>query len=159
MLTVPYYNKPSQNGLYNHFFELSQKSSKPIILYNIPSRTGINLSPLTISNLYNNCENIIAIKESSNSLDQIIKINRLCNIQVFAGDDSSIIPVMSLNGCGVFSVASQIVPELITSVVDKCLEQNFIKANELFNNYSLFLDHLIIESNHTQIKYILYIIN
>ena len=92
MLTVPYYNKPSQNGLYNHFFELSQKSSKPIILYNIPSRTGINLSPLTISNLYNNCENIIAIKESSNSLDQIIKINRLCNIQVL-GDDSSIINI------------------------------------------------------------------
>jgi 4-hydroxy-tetrahydrodipicolinate synthase len=156
MLTVPYYNKPSQNGLYSHFYELSEKSSKPIILYNIPSRTGVNLNPKTIAELYNNCENIVGIKESSGSLDQIIKIKRSCKIDVFAGDDAFIIPTLSLNGCGVFSVASQIVPELITGVVDKCLEQNYREAFELFNNYSLFIENMFIETNPVPIKYMLY---
>ena len=157
MLTVPYYNKPSDNGLLGHFYELSEKSSRPIILYNIPSRTGVNLKPDSIAQLYKNCENIVGIKESSGSLEQIIKIKRLCNIDVFAGDDALIIPTLSLNGCGVFSVASQAIPELITNVVDKCLEQNYREAFELFNGYSLFIENMFIETNPVPIKYILYI--
>ena len=121
MITVPYYNKPSQKGLYTHFKLLSDNTKLPIVLYNIPSRTGINLLPNTIIQLYDTCDNIVAIKESSRNLDQIIKLKRVCNIDIFSGDDELILPILSLGGCGVFSVASSIIPNTISDIVDHCL--------------------------------------
>lgn len=131
MVTVPYYNKPSQEGIIKHFEIISQNEdliSKKMILYNIPSRCGVNMNPETISHVYNTCENIVAIKEASGSLNQVMDIKRRCNIQIFSGDDSLLLPTLSIGGCGVISVIGNILP------------------NEIHNIYSLYRDGFIKES-------------
>ena len=114
MVTVAYYNKPSQEGIFKHFSTISQLvGDKPIMMYNIPSRCGVNMTSQTIIRLYNEFENIVAIKEASGNLGQILDIINSCNIDVFAGDDSQLVPVMSIGGKGVVSVYANINPTVI----------------------------------------------
>src|SRR3954471_19323220 len=101
----PYYNKPSQEGLYRHFMTLADAVDLPIVLYNIPGRTGITMTPHTVARLAKH-PNIVAIKEATGSLDMASEIMSLCDIPVLSGDDSLTIPMMSIGGTGVISVAS-----------------------------------------------------
>src|SRR3954470_4254636 len=112
----PYYNKPSQEGLYRHFMTLADKVDLPIVLYNIPGRTGITMTPPTVARLAKH-PNIVAIKEATGSLDQASEITSLCDLPIISGDDSLTLPLMSIGGKGVISVASNLIPAQIKQMV------------------------------------------
>lgn len=111
LTVVPYYNKPSQKGMYEHFAAIAKAVDLPIILYNIPGRTGVNMQPATIAKLAKEFKNIAAVKQSNSDLDLISDIKSLCpdDFAVYSGDDSLTLPMMSLGAHGVISVASHVV--------------------------------------------------
>ncbi len=117
---VPYYNKPSQEGLKAHFGAVAESVKLPVILYNIPSRTGIEIKPETVKYLAEKYENIVAIKQSLGDLDKISEMRDLCpeNFEIYSGDDSLTLPMLSLGAKGVVSVASHIYGEEIKSMID-----------------------------------------
>lgn len=116
---VPYYNKPSQKGMYEHFASIAKAVDLPIILYNIPGRTGVNMQPATIAKLAKDFKNIIAVKQSNADLDLISDIKSLCpeNFTIYCGDDSLTLPMMSLGAFGVISVASHIAGKEIKEMI------------------------------------------
>jgi 4-hydroxy-tetrahydrodipicolinate synthase len=109
LLITPYYNKPTQEGMYRHFRTVAEEVDIPIVLYNVPSRTGVNLAPETVARLAQ-LKNIVAIKEASGSLDQASEIASRCDITILSGDDSLTLPLLSVGGTGVISVVGNIVP-------------------------------------------------
>ncbi len=111
LTVVPYYNKPSQKGMYEHFSSIAKSVDLPIILYNIPGRTGVNMQPKTVAELASNFKNIVALKQSNSDLDLISDLKNLCpeDFIIYSGDDSLTIPMMSLGANGVISVASHII--------------------------------------------------
>ena len=117
LIVTPYYNKCTQNGLIEHYKEIAQNVSLPIILYSVPSRTGINIEPKTCFEL-SKIENIVAIKEASGNLSQVAEIAHLCgaNLNIYSGNDDQIVPVLSLGGIGVISVLSHILPKSFSSI-------------------------------------------
>jgi len=156
MVTVPYYNKPSQVGIYQHFLTISKFFyDKSIMLYNVPSRCGVSMSPEIVAELFKANSNIKAIKEASGNVNNSIQILKLCDIVVLSGDDSLTLPILSIGGKGVVSVASNIVPKKITSLVHKFLNNELseaIKINlELFNLFK----NLFIDTNPVPLKYML----
>ena len=116
---VPYYNKPSQKGMYEHFAAIAKSVDLPIILYNIPGRTGVNMQPTTIAKLANEFKNIVAVKQSNADLDLISDIKSLCpeDFAIYSGDDSLTLPMMSLGAHGVISVASHLVGNEIKKMI------------------------------------------
>ena len=116
---VPYYNKPSQKGMYEHFAAIAKAVDLPIILYNIPGRTGVNMQPATIAKLANEFKNIVALKQSNADLDLISDIKSLCpkDFAIYSGDDSLTLPMMSLGVHGVISVASHLVGNDIKKMI------------------------------------------
>ncbi|MBN1892492.1 MAG: 4-hydroxy-tetrahydrodipicolinate synthase [Clostridiales bacterium] len=121
LIVTPYYNKASQEGLYRHFKVMSKETSKPIILYNVPSRTSLNIAPSTIARL-SEIDNIVAIKECN--LSQAPEVAHLCkdNIVLYTGEDGVVVPMLSLGAKGVISVAANIVPSLMSQMVHKFLD-------------------------------------
>lgn len=121
LIVTPYYNKCTQSGLIQHYQEIAKNVSLPIILYNVPSRTGVNIEPKTCLAL-SKIENIVAIKEASGNLSQVAEIAHLCgdNLSIYSGNDDQILPVLSLGGIGVISVLSNVMPEYTHNIV-----QNF----------------------------------
>ena len=159
MVTVPNYNKPTQHGIFEHFFKIANDEllkEKEIMIYNIPSRCGVNMDPDVIVSLNSICKNITAIKEASGSLTQIRKIQEKCNINIYSGDDLNILPIMSLGGVGVISVASNIMPKDICELVNLCNNNNFSMAKCLFYQISELIENLFLVSNPIPIKYVLF---
>jgi 4-hydroxy-tetrahydrodipicolinate synthase len=148
----PYYNKPTQEGLYRHFMTLADKVKLPIVLYNIPGRTGITMSPQTVARLYKH-DNIVAIKEATGSLDIASEIRSLCDIPIYSGDDSLTIPLMSIGAAGCISVASNIVPSRIKEMVKSATEGNFKRAAEIHHRLFPFIKTLFLDGNPVGIKY------
>ena len=148
----PYYNKPSQEGLYRHFMTLADRVDLPIVLYNIPGRTGITMSPQTVSRL-NAHKNIVAIKEATGLLDMASEIMSLCDITVLSGDDSLTLPLMSIGARGVISVASNIVPSEIKSLTQAALAGEFKKAATVHHRLFPFIRSLFLDGNPVGIKY------
>jgi 4-hydroxy-tetrahydrodipicolinate synthase len=109
LMVGPYYNKPTQEGYYRHFAEVAEKADLPIVLYNIPGRTGSNMLPETIARLAQ-LPQVVAIKEATGSMDQASQIAALCNLTILSGDDSLTLPLLSIGGRGVVSVVGNIVP-------------------------------------------------
>ena len=134
----PYYNKPSQEGIYNHYKMIAKVSPKPLILYNVPSRTGSNISSQTTLRLAHDFENIVAIKEASGNLDQIMSIlkDKPDNFTVLSGDDSLTLPMIYMGAKGVISVIGQLFPQEYTKMVHEALNNNIDKANSI--HYSLY---------------------
>ncbi len=132
LIVTPYYNKCTQNGLISHYKSIAENVSIPIILYNVPSRTGVNILPETCFKL-SQIPNIIAIKEASGNISQIAEISRLCgeNLNIYSGNDDQIVPVLSLGGIGVISVLSNIKPEFTHSIVQNFLDGNLEQAKTL----------------------------
>ncbi len=162
MVTVPYYNKPSQEGIYQHFTEICSNETivtKPIILYNIPSRTGVNMLPETVKRVCEINSNICAIKEASGSINQVMEILSICNIKVFSGDDSMTIPVMSVGGSGTISVVGNICPNNIKLVWNGCVENDYVNARNIYNSMTNLVKVLFIESNPIPGKIILNMMN
>jgi 4-hydroxy-tetrahydrodipicolinate synthase len=123
----PYYNKPTQEGFYQHFKAIAEEVDLPIVLYNIPGRCGAGLTPETIARLAE-IENIVAIKEATGSLDQASEIALRCDITIISGDDSMTLPLASVGGKGVISVVANIVPADVKAMTDLILEGDFKSA-------------------------------
>lgn len=130
LMVNPYYNKPSQDGLYHHFMTVADAVDLPIVLYNIPGRTNVTMAPATVARLAEH-ENIIAIKEATGSLDIASEIAAGCDIAIISGDDSLTLPLMSVGGKGVISVLSNLLPARIKALVDAGLSGDFDRARSL----------------------------
>jgi 4-hydroxy-tetrahydrodipicolinate synthase len=148
----PYYNKPSQEGLYRHFMTLADKVDLPIVLYNIPGRTGITMSPQTVARL-NAHPNIVAIKEATGSLDMASEIMSLCDIAVISGDDSLTLPLMSIGGKGVISVASNLLPAQVKQLTRLALAGNFAEARAIHHKLFPLVKTLFLDGNPAGIKH------
>ena len=150
----PYYNKPSQMGIYNHYAELAKSSPLPIILYNVPSRTSVNISSDTVLKLANDFKNIVAIKEASGDLEQIMRIikDKPKDFLVISGDDPLTLPMIYMGGKGVISVLAQSHPKEFSKMVSNTLLGKIDLANKL--HYKLFqlYNPLFIEGNPVGIK-------
>ncbi|MFX0074527.1 MAG: 4-hydroxy-tetrahydrodipicolinate synthase [Candidatus Hermodarchaeota archaeon] len=155
LVVVPYYNKPVQHSLIDHFSAIADSISLPIILYNVPSRTGQNLEPETISKLAYKKDNIVGIKCASGNIDQITKIIKTTpdDFIVLSGDDGMTFHIMALGGKGVISVASNIIPAKLVEFTKTMLNGNWEKAKEMqLELYDLF-KVLFIETNPGPVKY------
>jgi 4-hydroxy-tetrahydrodipicolinate synthase len=148
----PYYNKPTQEGLYRHFMTLADRVDLPIVLYNIPGRTGVTMSAQTVARL-NAHKNIVAIKEATGSLDMASEIMSLCDMPILSGDDSLTLPLMSIGAKGVISVASNLVASDIKSLTQSALEVDFKKAASIHNRLFPFIRSLFLDGNPVGIKY------
>lgn len=156
MVTVPYYNKPSQEGIYQHFATIAQLlEDKSIILYNIPSRCGVSMEPEIIANLYNSFDNIKAIKEATGSLSQAQDIRSLCDIMILSGDDSLTLPLMSIGGSGVVSVASNLIPKLMLKLVELYLNNDLNLATNLNQKLYPVFKSLFLDTNPVPLKYLI----
>ncbi len=154
LLVVPYYNKPTQNGLYEHFATVAQEVDIPIILYNIPSRTGVEIAVDTVYRLVSKYPNIVGSKESTPNMDRISELRRRLgdNFSILSGDDSLTLPMMALGAKGVVSVANNIVPKEVKALTSYALEGNFEKARQMhYHLYELF-KVLFIETNPIPVK-------
>ena len=154
---TPYYNKPSQLGLYLHFKRLSEVSSLPIILYNVPSRTGVNLNASTCLRLANEFENIIAIKEASGNLNQIDEIinNMPSGFSVLSGDDALTVKMIFMGAIGVISVIGQSHPKEFSSMVSSALNNDESQAIKIHKDLEKFYHFLYSEGNPSGIKALL----
>lgn len=153
LLVTPYYNKPTQEGLYQHYKTIAQKTGFPLVLYNVPGRTSVNLLPQTVARLAE-IENIVAIKEASGSLKQISEIISLCGdkITVISGDDFTVLPTLAVGGMGVISVVSNVVPQDVAALCQAFFDQDRRKAQEL--HYRLFplAQAMFLETNPIPVK-------
>lgn len=153
LVITPYYNKTTQKGLVEHFKAINDAVNIPIILYNVPSRTGMNLAPKTLLNL-TELKNIVAVKEASGDISQIAKIKALCGdkIDIYSGNDDQIIPILSLGGIGVISVLANVVPKETSDIVHLYLEGKTKEALDLQLKLLPLCDALFIETNPIPVK-------
>lgn len=150
----PYYNRPTQKGLYEHFKAISESVKIPIILYNIVGRTGVNIEPETIAKLTRDCPNIVAVKEASGSLDQMSRIKQLCpkDFDLISGDDGLTLPVLSIGGTGIISVVANIVPREVADLVSAFEKGEIKKAGELHYKLLPLIKAVFLETNPIPIK-------
>lgn len=148
LLVTPYYNKASQQGLIVHYTTIANAVNVPIILYNVPSRTGVNILPETLVELAK-VENIVAVKEASGNISQIARVAALCgdDLTIYSGNDDQIVPIMALGGKGVISVLSNCIPKETHEIAQLCLDNKFPEAQakmnkvlEFANSNGLFCD-------------------
>ena len=148
---TPYYNKPTQEGLYRHFSKIADDCGLPSVLYNVPGRTGVAIAADTIARLASN-PNIVAVKEAGGSVERVSEILNLCDITVMSGDDSLTVPMMAVGAKGVISVASNIYPAELKKMVDFCAAGNFAEGLKLHRRFYSLFKHLFIESNPIPVK-------
>lgn len=150
---TPYYNKPTQEGLYQHYKAIAAATALPIILYSVQGRTGVNLEPATVARLAE-IKNIVAIKEASGNISQIAEIASLVSddFKIFAGDDSVVLPVAALGGVGVISVASNLLPRQVSDLCRASVEGRLADARKLNNQLTPIFKVMFIESNPIPVK-------
>ena len=150
---TPYYNKPTQEGLYHHYLAIGSAISLPIILYNVPPRTNVNIDPATVRRL-SEIENIIGVKEASGNIAQITQVIQQTGEEfiVLSGDDSLTLPVVAMGGRGIISVASNEIPAEMTRLAQLCLSGDFAGARALQRKYTPLLDVNFIETNPVPVK-------
>jgi 4-hydroxy-tetrahydrodipicolinate synthase len=153
LAVTPYYNKPSQEGLYRHFKAISEETSLPIMLYNVPGRTGVNMLPETVLRLSEH-ENIVAVKEASGNLDQASAIVAGCpdSFYVFSGDDSLTLPILAVGGSGVVSVAAHLVARDLRNMIDWFHEGRVREARDLHSKLFKLFKVLFITTNPVPVK-------
>ena len=154
LLVTPYYNKATQNGLIAHYKAIAGSVSLPIILYNVPSRTGCNILPETAAYLGKNVENIVAIKEASGNISQVAKLKALAgdSLDIYSGNDDQVIPLLSLGGIGVISVLSNVAPKFTHDMVMKYLEGDHETALNMQLEALPLIDALFCEVNPIPVK-------
>ena len=152
----PYYNKPTQEGQYQHFKAIAEAVDKPIVLYNVPGRTAANIEPATLARLAK-IHNIVAVKEASGSMTQIAESLNVVpeDFTVFSGDDAVTLPVISLGGRGIISVASNVIPSEIAQMTQSALNDDWPRARTLHRKYLPLMQALFIESNPMPAKCLL----
>ena len=154
LVVAPYYNKPTQEGLYRHFRAVADSVEIPVIVYNIPPRSVVNILPATIERLARDCRNIVAVKEASGSLDQTTEIVQRCGdrVTVLSGDDSLTLPILSVGGKGVISVVSNIVPFDVAELVEHYFAGEVELASGLHRKLFPLIKAMFVESNPTPVK-------
>lgn len=154
LVVTPYYNKATQKGLIGHYTAIAKSVSLPIIMYNVPGRTGCNMVPQTVATLVKNVDNIVGIKEASSNIAQVAEIMSLTqgNIDLYSGCDEMIVPVMSLGGVGVISVLSNIAPKETHDMVAKYLEGDVNTSRDLQLKYLPLINALFCEVNPIPVK-------
>ena len=155
LLVSPYYNKATQKGLYLHFKETADAIKIPVILYNVPGRTGCNILPATVKKLADDCENIVAIKEASGNISQIAKLASIAGdkLDIYSGNDDQIIPIMSLGGIGVISVLSNVAPRQTHDICQAFFDGDTKKAAKLQCEAIDLIDSLFCEVNPIPVKH------
>lgn len=148
---TPYYNKPTQEGLYRHYKAIAEKVDIPIVLYNVPGRTSVSLAPETVARL-SRIPQIVAIKEATGSMDQTSHILSLCDITVLSGDDSLTLPLLSIGAKGVISVIANLLPEAVAEMMDSYFKGDHVKAKELHYKMFPLCRALFIETNPIPVK-------
>lgn len=153
LIVTPYYNKCTQKGLIEHYSQIAKSVSLPIILYSVPSRTGVNIEPKTCFEL-SKIENIVAIKEASGNLSQVAEIAHLCgnNLSIYSGNDDQILPVLSLGGIGVISVLSNVMPEYTHNIVQNFFNGNINESTQMQLNAIPLIKALFSEVNPIPVK-------
>lgn len=151
---APYYNKPNQRGIYAHFAEIAKVCPVPIILYNVPGRTSSNISAETCLKLARDFEKVVAVKEASGDMGQVMEIikNRPEGFSVLSGDDALTYPMMTLGGNGVISVVAMAYPREFSNMVNLCLEGDYEKARQIHYSLVDFIDLLFADGNPAGIK-------
>ena len=154
LVVTPYYNKCTQKGLYEHYKMIAEAVSLPIIMYNVPSRTGVNMLPATAARLGKEIENIVAMKEPSGDITQVADLIKLSegSLDVYSGNDDQIVPILSLGGCGVISVLANIAPTDTHNMVMAYLEGDVKKAADLQLKYLDIIHALFCEVNPIPVK-------
>jgi 4-hydroxy-tetrahydrodipicolinate synthase len=153
LLITPYYNKPTQEGLYRHFAHVAERVDLPIVLYNVPGRTGVNLLPETVARLAE-IGNIVAIKEATGDLRQASRIIELCGdrIAVISGDDFTVLPLLAIGGTGAISVVSNVAPQLAAQLVDAFVAGDLRTAREAHYRLLPLSEAMFIETNPIPVK-------
>ena len=151
---APYYNKPSQRGIFNHYDIIAQNTSVDIIMYNVPSRTAIHIEPNTVADLALKHHNIIGIKEASGDINNCMDLVSKCpdDFMIISGDDKMTFPIMSLGGCGVISVQAMAFPNLFSTMVNACLEAEYDVAKKKHYELLKSVDLFYVDGNPSGIK-------
>ncbi len=156
MLQVcPYYNKPSQEGLFRHFKAIADSTKCKIILYSIPGRSGIEIGVDTTARLAEACPNIVSMKEAGGSVERVSQLLAACpsGFTVLSGDDSLTLPFMSVGGSGIISVASNVIPKQMSDLVNAALAEDYVTARKIHQQfYPLFSAFLKLDTNPAPIK-------
>jgi len=153
LIVSPYYNKPTQKGLYIHFRSIADTVDIPIVLYNIAGRTSINIEPVTIAKLFKDCKNIVGVKEASGSLEQMSTIKYLApDIELISGDDALTLPLLSIGGVGVISILSNIIPGDIVSFIKAFEKGNIKEAINIHYKLLPLIKSMFIETNPIPVK-------
>ena len=153
LVVTPYYNKATDEGLISHFEKIADESDKPIILYNVPARTGCNIS-LPVYRRLSKHENIVAAKEASGNLSSIARLIAECNadLDVYSGDDALTLPILSLGGAGVISVASNLIPRPMSELCSRFFDGDIFTARELHLKFIKLFDSMFCEVNPIPVK-------
>ena len=153
LIVTPYYNKTTQDGLVKHYETIAKSVNIPIILYNVPSRTGLNIAPDTAYKL-SKVENIVAIKEASGNISQVAEIASKCgdNLNIYSGNDDQILPVLSLGGIGVISVLANVMPKYTHEMIQSYLDGNLEKSTKMQLESISFIKALFSEVNPIPVK-------
>lgn len=154
LIVTPYYNKPTQHGLYQHYRAISKETDLPIIIYNVPGRTGVNILPQTVARLARDCKNIVAIKEASGNLDQISELANLVgnDFDILSGDDSLTLPMLAIGAKGVISVIANIFPKDVAEMCRLFFNGKFNDAKKLHLKMFPVIKALFIETNPIPVK-------
>lgn len=154
LLITPYYNKPTQEGLYQHFKHIAAEVPIPYILYNVPGRTGVNLLPATVARLYKDISDICGIKEATGDLNQASQILEYCgpDFQVLSGDDFTVLPLLSIGGCGVISVVSNILPKEMSDLCAAWSAADISRAQQIHFELAACSRMMFVETNPIPVK-------
>lgn len=149
LVITPYYIKPTQNGMYEYFKTIAAKVDMPIVIYNVPGRTGVNMAPATVVKLAQDCPNIIGIKEASASLVQATQIIRDApeHFSLMSGEDALNMPLMAIGGKGTVSVTANVAPRLVSEMINSCLQGDFAQAAKQHRHLAKLNDLMFIETN------------
>ncbi len=155
LIVNPYYNKGTQQSIVEHYQYIAERTSLPILLYNVPSRTGMNVLPETALKINQLCENVVGMKEASGDISQIAKLISMKpkDFLVYSGNDDQTLPIMALGGDGIISVASNVFPKEMCELSSYILQNDFSSAQKINNKYLNFMSLLFAESNPIPVKY------
>ena len=157
LIVNPYYNKGTQDSLVEHYKFISERTKLPIILYNVPSRTGMNILPETAVRIHKSCKNVVAIKEASANISQIAHLISIKpdSLSVLSGNDDQTLAIMASGGEGVISVFSNPYPSAMKKITDALLKNNFRLAQQLNNKYLSMMNALFVETSPAPVKYVM----
>jgi 4-hydroxy-tetrahydrodipicolinate synthase len=151
LIVTPYYNKPTQEGLYRHYKAIAEAVQTPIMLYNVPGRTGVSMAPETTARL-GLIKNIVALKDASGNVEQVTQLRALSDIQILSGEDSLTFPILCMGGVGVVSVAANVIPKQIADMTAAVLRGEVEKARQIHDRYFELFKNLFIETNPIPVK-------